>query len=129
MKRVIAAFLFYSAFSHGADVCTDIKNSDQVYLCTENKKNDADNYLNKQYSELLAKINSEYVNDDVLKKELINNVKTSQRAWIKFRDSNCKLYSFQIESNSPAHQTAINECVARMSDSRGKELAAFSNDI
>lgn len=129
MKRAIAAFLFYSAFSHGADVCTDVKNSDQVYLCSENKKSDADKYLNKQYSELLAKINSEYVNDDVLKKELVDNVKTSQRDWIKFRDSNCKLYSFQIESNSPAHQTAINECVARMSESRGKELAAFSNDI
>ncbi|PNS09930.1 hypothetical protein COO59_20150 [Mixta theicola] len=129
MKRAVAAFLFYSAFSHGADVCTDVKNSDQVYLCSENKKSDADSYLNKQYSELLAKINAEYVNDDVLKKELVDNVKKSQRDWIKFRDSNCKLYSFQIESNSPAHQTAINECVARMSESRGKELAAFSNDI
>lgn len=129
MKRIIVAFLFYSAFSHGADVCTDIKNSDQVYLCAENKKSDADRYLNKQYSELLAKINAEYVNDEVLKKELVSNVKTSQRDWIKFRDSNCKLYSFQIETNSPAYQTAINECVARMSESRGKELAAFSNDI
>ena len=129
MKRIIAAFLFYSTLSHGADVCTDIKNSEQVYLCAENKKNDADKYLNKKYAELLAKINSEYVNDDVLKKELIDKVKTSQRDWIKLRDSNCKLYSFQIESNSPAHQTAINECIARMSESRGKELAAFSNDI
>lgn len=129
MKRVIAAFLFYSAFSYGAGVCSDINNSDQVYLCAENKKSDADSYLNKQYSELLAKINAEYANDDVLKKELVNNVKISQRDWIKFRDSNCKLYSFQIESNSPAHQAIINECVARMSESRGKELAAYSNDI
>ncbi|MCC4107086.1 lysozyme inhibitor LprI family protein [Serratia ureilytica] len=129
MKRIIATFLLYSAFSHGADVCNDIKNSEQVNLCSESKKSDADTYLNKQYSGLLAKINTEYVNDDVLKKELLDNVKTSQRDWIKFRDSNCKLYSFQIESNSPAHQTAINECVARMSESRGKELAAFSNDI
>ncbi|WP_312626945.1 lysozyme inhibitor LprI family protein [Scandinavium sp.] len=129
MKHVIAVFLFYSAFSHGADVCNDIKNSDQVYLCAESKKSDADKYLNKQYSELLAKINSDYMNDDALKKELVDNVKTSQRDWIKFRDSNCKLYSFPIDSNSPAHQAAINECVARMSESRGKELATFSNDI
>lgn len=129
MKRVIAVFLFYSEFSHGADICTDIISSDQVYLCAENKKSAADKYLNKLYSEFLAKINAEYANDDVLKKELIDNIKTSQRDWIKFRDSNCMLYSFQIEINSPAHQTAINECVVRMSESRGKELAAFSNDI
>jgi len=129
MKHVIAAFLFYSAFSHGADGCNDIKNSDQVYLYAESKKSVADKYLNKQYSDLLAKINSDYMNDAALKKELADNVKTSQRDWIKFRDSNCKLYSFQIDSNSPAHQAAINECVARMSESRGKELATFSNDI
>lgn len=129
MKRILVAFLFYSACSHGADVCSDIKNSEQVYFCAESKKNDADKYLNKQYSDLLAKVNSEYVNDDVLKKELVVNIKTSQRDWIKFRDSNCKLYSFQIDSNSSAHQSAINECIARMSESRGKELAAFSNDI
>ncbi|MCE9873118.1 lysozyme inhibitor LprI family protein [Hafnia alvei] len=129
MKRVLAIVLFYSAFSHGADVCSDIQNSGQVYLCSENKKNEADKYLNEKYSELLSKINSVYVNDDVLKRELIINVKTSQRDWIKFRDSNCKLYAFQIDSNSSAYQTTINNCVARMSESRGKELAEFSNDM
>jgi len=129
MKRVAVTFLFYTAFSHGANVCSDIKNSDQVYLCSESKKSEADKYLNKQYSDLLTKINSEYVNDDALRNELVTNIRASQRDWVKFRDSNCQLYSFQIDSNSPAHQTTLNECIARMSESRGKELAAFSNDI
>lgn len=129
MKHVIGALLFYSAFSYGSDVCRDIKTSEQVYACSNIKKNEADEYLNKQYSGLLSKINSEYVNDDALRRELITNLKISQRDWIKFRDSNCKLYSFQIESDSPAHQTTINECVAKMSANRGKELAAFSNDL
>ena len=129
MRRAMAVVLFYSAFSHSADVCSNIQNSGQVYLCSENKKNEADKYLNKTYSELLSKINSEYVNDDVLKRELIINVKTSQRDWIKFQDSNCKLYAFQIDSNSSAYQTTINNCFTRMSESRGKELAEFSNDM
>lgn len=129
MRRAMAVVLFYSAFSHSVDVCSNIQNSGQVYLCYENKKNEADKYLNKTYSELLSKINSEYVNDDVLKRELITNVKISQRNWIKFRDSNCKLYAFQIDSNSSAYQTTIDNCVTRMSESRGKELAEFSNDM
>lgn len=129
MKRFIVVTMFFSTLSYGADVCSDISNSVQVGLCSESKKNEADKYLNEQYSSLMAKINAEYINDVGLRNELIANVKISQRNWIKFRDSNCKLYSFQIDSNSPAYQTTINECVARMSESRGKELAALSNDM
>lgn len=129
MKRYIVAIVFFSAFSYGEGVCSNITNSIQVGLCAENKKNEADKYLNEQYSSLMGKINAEYINDVGLKNELIANVKTSQRNWIKFRDSNCKLYSSQIDNNSPAYQTTINECVARMSESRGKELASLANDM
>jgi len=129
MKRLIFATLFISTFSYGAGECNDISNSAEIGLCAEYKKNEADDYMNKQYSSLMAKINAEYVNDVGLKNELIVNVKSSQRNWIKFRDANCKLYSFQIDSNSPVHQTIINECIARMSESRGKELAALSDEI
>ncbi|EBM3221512.1 DUF1311 domain-containing protein [Salmonella enterica] len=34
-------------------------------------------------------------------------MKSSQRDWIKFSDSNCKLYSFQIDHKSSAYQTII----------------------
>ncbi|OAT76776.1 hypothetical protein A9B99_22720 [Mangrovibacter phragmitis] len=129
MKRIVVAVVFFSAFSYGADICDNVNNSIQVGLCAENKKNEADKYLNEQYSSLMGKISSEYINDVGLKNELIASVKTSQRNWIKFRDSNCKLYSFQIDSNSAAYQTTINECIARMSESRGKELASISNNM
>ena len=129
MKRIFVAIVFFSSFSYGADVCNYIDNSIQVGLCADNKKNEADKYLNEQYSNLMGKIKKEYINDVGLRDELITSVKASQRNWIKFRDSNCKLYSFQIDSNSPAYQTTINECIARMSESRGRELALISNDM
>ena len=129
MKRVMVFILLYSSFSHGADICSNITTSDQVVMCTESKKASADKYLNEQYSALIFKVNSKYVVDDSLRTELVNNIKVSQRNWIKFRDSNCKLYSFQIDSKSSAYQTIFNECVAKMSESRGKELAELSGGI
>ena len=129
MKRALAIILLYSSFSHSADVCRNITTSDQVSLCSKSKKDSADKYLNEQYSMLLSKVNSAYVNDESLKQEFVNNIKTSQRDWIKFRDSNCKLYSFQIDNKSSAYQTTFNECVTKMSETRGKELAELSGTI
>nr|WP_154324570.1 lysozyme inhibitor LprI family protein [Pantoea sp. 201603H] len=129
MKRALAIILLYSSFSHSADVCHNITTSDQVALCSESKKDLADKYLNEQYSMLLSKVNSAYMNDESLKQEFVNNIKISQRDWIKFRDSNCKLYSFQIDNKSSAYQTTVNECVAKMSETRGKELAELSDNI
>ncbi|RWR01705.1 hypothetical protein ED28_11815 [[Pantoea] beijingensis] len=129
MKRALAIILLYSSFSHSADVCHNITTSDQVALCSESKKDLADKFLNEQYSMLLSKVNSAYMNDESLKQEFVNNIKISQRDWIKFRDSNCKLYSFQIDNKSSAYQTTVNECVAKMSETRGKELAELSDNI
>ncbi|HDC2662098.1 TPA: DUF1311 domain-containing protein [Salmonella enterica] len=129
MKRALAIVLLYSSFSHSADVCRNITTSDQVTLCSKSKKDSSDKYLNEQYSMLLSKVNSAYMNDESLKQELVNNIKTSQRDWIKFRDSNCKLYSFQIDNKSSAYQTTVNDCVAKMSETRGKELAELSGNI
>lgn len=129
MKRALAIILLYSSFSHSADVCRNITTSDQVALCSESKKDSADKYQNEQYSMLLSKVNSAYMNDESLKQEFVSNIKTSQRDWIKFRDSNCKLYSFQIDNKSSAYQTTVNECVAKMSKTRGKELAELSGNI
>lgn len=129
MKRVLAIILLYSSFSHSEDVCRNITTSDQVSLCSESKRNLADKYLNAQYLTLLSKVGSAYVNDEALKQEFVNKIKTSQRDWIKFRDSNCKLYSFQMDDKSSAYQTTVNECVAKMSETRGKELAELSGNI
>lgn len=129
MKYIALFYLFFSVMSYGADSCQDITVSDQVFLCAKNKKDAVDEYLNEQYQSLLSKVNSEYANDDLLKREFLSKIKTAQRNWLKFRDTNCELYSFQIDTKSQAYQTSLNECIAKMSESRGRELAVFSNGM
>lgn len=129
MKRIIFIFCLYTSFSYSENLCGDISTSDQVYSCSVNKKEQADKYLNEQYSYLVSRIKVSYANDSVLKKQYLNIVKEAQRSWLVFRDSNCELYAFQIETNSPAHKAVINECVAKMSEQRGKDLKEIAGDI
>lgn len=125
MKRILAVILLYSSFSHSADVCRNIKTDQQLFLCSQSKRDSADKYLNIQYRMLLDKINNVYRYQEILKQEHVKKIKVAQRDWIKFRDSNCKLYALQIDDRTQAYQTAFNECVAKMSETRTKELADF----
>ncbi|HCL5253931.1 TPA: DUF1311 domain-containing protein [Salmonella enterica] len=77
---------------------------------------------------LISKVNSAYVNDESLKQEFVNNIKNSQRDCIKFSDSDCKLYSFQIDNKTSAYLTIFNKCVVKLTETRGKKLAELSGN-
>ncbi|WP_337262100.1 MULTISPECIES: lysozyme inhibitor LprI family protein [unclassified Serratia (in: enterobacteria)] len=129
MKKYILIVLFFSPFAFCESFCDDINNSNQVYLCSKEKKNVADSKLNEQYELLISKIKSVYSSHGDLRDTYLNKVKVSQRVWIKFRDSNCEVYAFQIDKVSQAYETTINQCVVEMSDKRTEELAKIINSI
>ena len=127
MKRILAIIFLYSSFSHGADVCRNIKTDAQTLLCMESKRDSADKYLNDQYSKLLDKIRNRTGTmwPESLKQENVKKLKIAQRNWIEFRDSNCKLYSLVVDDRTLAYQIAFSDCIITMSEARGKELNEF----
>ena len=78
----------------------------------ETKRQDA--RLNKAYKALLADLNPER------KKQLLE----AQRAWLKFRDTNCAFY-FDPEGGTIARVQAV-DCMMTMTASRAKELENFT---
>jgi uncharacterized protein YecT (DUF1311 family) len=69
-----------------------------------------DQYLNKSYKALMATLSS-------ARKEQLQE---AQRAWIKFRDSNC---SFYLDPNGGSmSRVSAGECVMTMTASRANEL-------
>ena len=89
------------------------------------EKSDAN--LNREYKKLLSIIDSEYVSHEDLKNEYINKIKSSQRAWVNFRDKNCEVFSYQIDVGTQAYETSINSCKDKMTQERIKELLSISN--
>ncbi|MFC0225024.1 lysozyme inhibitor LprI family protein [Serratia aquatilis] len=129
MRKYILIFLFFSPFAFCESFCNDINNSNQVYLCSKEKRSSADSKLNAKYELLISEIKSAYSSHSDLRDAYLNKIKTSQRAWIKFRDSNCEVYAFQIDKVSQVYETTINQCVVEMSDKRTEELTIIINSI
>ena len=78
----------------------------------EIKRQDA--RLNKAYKALVADLNPER------KKQLLE----AQRAWLKFRDTNCAFY-FDPDGGTIARVQAV-DCMMTMTASRAKELENFT---
>lgn len=77
-------------------------------MTAETKRQDAG--LNAAYKELQAELNAGR------KKQLLE----AQRAWIKFRDTNCDFY-YDPEGGSLA-RLAANDCILTMTANRAQEL-------
>lgn len=122
--------LLSSAESAAIENCRDIKNSQQIFACSKIEREEADEKLNSTYKKLLSRVQVQYKASPELYNQLIQNIKESQRLWIKLRDSDCNLEAFQIERGSQAYETTINNCVARLSYARSEYLErSVSPDI
>ena len=83
-------------------------------MLAETRRQDA--RLNENYKKLLSKLATERKN------ALIE----AQRAWIRFRDTNCGFYA-DPEGGSAARMAA-NECILNATADRAKELQLLTSD-
>jgi uncharacterized protein YecT (DUF1311 family) len=83
-------------------------------ILAETKRQDG--RLNDNYKKLISKLSTER------KKELLE----VQRAWIKFRDTNCRFYNDPAAGTSA--RVSANECVLNATADRAKELKLLTND-
>lgn len=118
---LLAVLLPVSAV-YAQDDCSKVTSSLEMVPCSEAAKKAADTQLNVSYKQLMARLESDYRADPALGAEYAAKVKESQRAWLKLRDANCPLESFEIETGMPAHVFAVNSCIARMSRERSAYL-------
>ncbi|KPY61601.1 lysozyme inhibitor LprI family protein [Pseudomonas syringae] len=109
--------------------CINSGTSQEVDACAKAEKNTADARLNDSYKKLIARAQGQYRSDARLGDQFKANLKDSQRAWLKLRDTNCPLEAFEIEVGQAAYLTTINNCVAGMSLERAAYLDKILPDI
>ena len=105
-----------------AKKCSDIQVSQQVGECISKQYEISDKNLNDTYKQVLKKIDEDYKVDPKLGGELRDLLKKAQLSWIKFRDSNCEMKSFEVENGKPAKSTLLNRCLMQMTQERISEL-------
>lgn len=127
MKKILSSLFLFPFLSYANIQCENIKSSDQIYLCSKQSWEISDSNLNKEYKKLLSSVNTQYASHEVLKNEYINKIKSSQRAWVDFRDKNCEVFSYQIEVGTQAYETTMNSCKDKMTQERIKDLISILN--
>jgi len=128
MKKIVVMILAFPLLAKAEPACDNINTSDQVYICSTVSLAKSDASLNHEYKKLLSKINEQYHSSEELKKEYLNKVKLSQRAWVDFRDKNCEVFSYQIETGTQAYETSMNTCKDKMTQERIKDLVSLQSE-
>lgn len=122
MKLILSLFLSFPFLLQASEECNHTLSSDQVYTCSKESLEDSDTKLNNTYKKVLLNIRKEYSLHSELEEKYINKIKSSQRAWIDFRDKNCEVFSFQIDTKTQAYETSMNSCKNDMTRKRIAEL-------
>lgn len=102
--------------------CTDIRSSSQIDDCIHKEMMNSNVSLSNALVSVEKRVEQAYAADLQLGQELIEIVREAQHAWLAFRDKDCKIQAFEIEKDTPAYVTTINNCVIQMNDNRIEEL-------
>ena len=121
-KKLLSVALLSLSFSSFAALaeqdCSKMDSTGGVYDCVQKNKDESEVALNKAYGEAKKKITAAYSNDASYEKPLQLALLDGQRAWVKFRENQCKMESLVAEEGSSANKTAANNCIIRMNKQR-----------
>lgn len=119
MKPISLFFLMFFAMSCSAQVPSTSAQVDDV---AKGNRTSSDLVLVKELNNVEARISDLYTADKKLGQALITQVRSAQDAWTTWRDNQCALEAFQIEKESIAYTTTINNCVRQMNQKRLTDL-------
>lgn len=133
MKKFLVLLLVFSAAACRAESpespamldvsdCSDISASAQVDDCIHKEKLNSQAMLDEGMGQFEAYIRDLYQADPALGGQLIETMTEAQRAWVVFRNANCKVEAFEAEEGTLLQQSLINSCVARMNAERTEYL-------
>lgn len=104
-----------SGLAQAAPSCDDAITQQEMNACAGEGYQAADKELNTTYNELMARL------DD----DSAGLLKTSQRAWIKFRDAECNFVSGRTSGGS-INSMVKTSCLEDLTEQRTEMLKSYS---
>jgi uncharacterized protein YecT (DUF1311 family) len=95
----------------GADPCPDARTQTEMNLCAARELRTADAELNRVYQQLTG----------ALEPDLRASLRTAQRAWIAFRDADCRSEAAEYEGGS-MQPMVLSSCLADRTRDRTAQL-------
>lgn len=101
--------------AHAAD-CDSLSNQSAMNQCINNEYKASDAELNKLYKEI-----SQRLKDD---QDTLKALRTSQRAWVSFRDAECDFAAINTQGGS-IHSMLITSCRNELTQARVKDFTKY----
>lgn len=118
MKQILMAalpglFLFAGAAPAMALDCNKAMTQNDMNICAAQSYQAADKVLNTNYKRLMTKLKDNAPARDKLR--------TAQRAWLTFRDTQCDFEGYGVEGGS-MQPLIVASCKAQLTKQRAKQL-------
>lgn len=112
---VIAPLSIASVSSAGAADCTDMPQMD-MNICADQSFQKADEELNALYNTIKARLAGD--------PETTSLLVAAERAWVSFRDAECKLASSGVSGGS-IYPTIYAQCLEQLTNARVETFKAY----
>ncbi len=97
-------------------------NDQEVYTCAQKNRNETELDLNKEYKLAKTRVETLFKGDDKELSQYMDTLTEAQRAWLKYRDNDCKLASYAADKGSDLSNANINMCTSELNEQRIKKL-------
>jgi uncharacterized protein YecT (DUF1311 family) len=102
--------------------CVDAQSTVEINACFEKEYDGVDKALNAAYAKALDYVRSRKLDAPYDPKSFEASLKSAQRAWVAYRDADCKDLVPQQWSGGTGTTSAIFQCMIDKSRQRTKEL-------
>lgn len=116
---LISVFISFFAFSQE---CSDKKTEEEMYQCISDFYEKSDGELNSVYKKKIAELDSVNIHGEGVDIRPVSFfLKKNQQAWIKMRDTDCDLETYESMTGS-GYGTIYKSCLLKKTNERVKFL-------
>ena len=127
MKNLLFISMFATGFfalqpAYATTDCAQGNNDQEVYTCAQKNRNETELDLNKEYKLAKTRVETLFKGDDKELSQYMDTLTEAQRAWLKYRDNDCKLAFYAADKGSDLSNANINMCTSELNKQRIKKL-------
>lgn len=119
---LLCVTVFYVSPVFATSDCSSGNNDQEVHTCTQKNRNETELDLNKEYKLAKTRVETLFKGDNKELSQYMDALTEAQRAWLKYRENDCKLASYAADKGSDLSNANINMCTSELNGQRIKKL-------
>lgn len=119
---LLCVTVFYVSPVFATSDCSSGNNDQEVHTCTQKNRNETELDLNKEYKLAKTRVETLFKGDNKELSQYMDALTEAQRAWLKYRENDCKLAYYAADKGSDLSNANINMCTSELNEQRIKKL-------